>query len=73
MVVKSWSSTHHLREEQGSEMPPKAAEGITQPCSVPLGSACCDGSSWSSIQESFTFLIQVFWPQLVVGMKWVLE
>lgn len=34
VVVKSWSSTHHLRWEQGSQIPPKAAEGLTQPFSL---------------------------------------
>lgn len=41
VVVKSWSSTHRLRWEQGSEIPPKAAEGLNQPRSwgdIALGS-----------------------------------
>lgn len=31
VVVKSQSSTHHLRWKQGPEIPPTAAEGLTQP------------------------------------------
>lgn len=41
VVVKSWSSTHRLSWEQGSEVPPKAAEGLNQPRSwgdIALGS-----------------------------------
>lgn len=32
LVVKLWSSTHHLRWAQGPEIPPNAAERLTQPC-----------------------------------------
>lgn len=45
--------------------------GSTAPTSsVPPGSARSHGSSWSSIQESFTESLRCFQPRLFVGMKW---